>query len=328
MGVRNRTAFTLVELLVVITIIGILISLLLPAVQAARESARRAQCMNNLKQLGLAVLMHEQQQGHFPTGGWGSGWQADPDQGFGEAQPGGWLFTILPFIEQEALFNIGAGQPGWPVPSDKRAALARRNEVPLAVFHCPTRRRPVTTPNLRSWWYNADSPQTLNRNDYAANAGNRLGNWGAYGQNGYMNTTYDTFRDYNFPPTSLWNGISCPRSEIAVAEVRDGTTNTYMVGEKYLDPDCYFTGACPADDEGAFNGYNGDQYRLAVPEYPPRQDTPGYNVWPPWGSAHSGTFNMAMCDGSVHSISYSIDQATHARLADRADGEVVDTSKL
>ena len=131
MRAPRRTGFTLVELLVVITIIGILISLLLPAVQAAREAARRAQCSNNLKQLGLGVLLHEQAVGHFPTGGWGSGWHGDPDQGFGPDQPGSWLFTVLPYIEQQGLFDMGGGQPGWPVPAAKKTIMAERNRVPL-----------------------------------------------------------------------------------------------------------------------------------------------------------------------------------------------------
>ncbi len=107
---RIRMGFTLVELLVVIAIIGILIALLLPAVQAAREAARRIECGNHLKQIGLGALNHHETHRHMPTGGWGWRWTGDPDKGFGKDQPGGWAFAILPFIEEQNLHDLGRGQ--------------------------------------------------------------------------------------------------------------------------------------------------------------------------------------------------------------------------
>src|SRR3989304_8096603 len=99
MNHRGRSGFTLVELLVVIAIMGILVALLLPAIQSTREVARRLQCSNNLKQMGMGCLSHLNEQGHFPSGGWGWAWSGDPDRGFRGRQPGGWLFNILPYIE-------------------------------------------------------------------------------------------------------------------------------------------------------------------------------------------------------------------------------------
>ncbi len=102
----QRPAFTLVELLVVISIIAMLVVLLLPAVQAAREAARLNQCRNNVKQLSLAALNHESAHGHLPTGGWSRLFAGDSVLGFGKNQPGGWFYAILPFKEEQAVHYL------------------------------------------------------------------------------------------------------------------------------------------------------------------------------------------------------------------------------
>src|SRR5450830_967344 len=115
-SIRNQksAAFTLVELLLVITIIGILIALLLPAVQAAREAAWQTQCRNNLKQLALGCLNHESLTKRFPTNGLGFAWTGDADRGTDWRQPGGWIYNILPYIEQQTMHDLGLGEAQGP----------------------------------------------------------------------------------------------------------------------------------------------------------------------------------------------------------------------
>ena len=163
----KRNAFTLVELLVVIAIIGILIALLLPAVQAAREAARNMECKNHLKQIGLAFHNHESAHGHFPTGGWGWHWCGDPERGFGDRQPGGWHYNILPYIELGDIHDMGSGESY----AMKLIAGGERNQIPISTFNCPSRRAAKAYPNpyQNSWgMYNARRVPMLAHSDYAA----------------------------------------------------------------------------------------------------------------------------------------------------------------
>ncbi|MDZ7617883.1 MAG: DUF1559 domain-containing protein [Patescibacteria group bacterium] len=327
-NVTCRRAFTLVELLVVITIIGILIGLLLPAVQSAREAARRLQCANHLKQMALGTHLHHETHGHFPTGGWAWRWVGDPDLGFGKKQPTGWHFNILPYIDQINLHQMGAGQSE----TVKRAAARDRLRTPLAIFHCPSRRRAQLYPHTictrtGRCYLNADDPGDLiARSDYAASSGDMNGNHHADGSG------MDTYTESNWASVPDSDGTVTPgtgviyrRSMVQIAQVRDGTSNVYLLGERYINVDRYLDGEDGANDQGWDSGYDYDNYRWTrnASSHQPRQDRAGADANRAFGSAHSGMFQMALCDGSVRAISYSIDGATHAILGHRSSGQVI-----
>jgi len=319
------SGFTLVELLVVVTIIGILIALLLPAVQAAREAARCTQCKNHLKQLSLGFVEHVDKVGHLPSGGWSFRWNGDPDRGFGKDQPGGWVYNILPYIEQDALHQLGAGKS----PADKRLDANTISQTPLAVFNCPTRRRCTAYPNAHPSGYtlsNADRVSPVAKSDYAANGGHLTACPCTMAQ------SLTQGDDPNFPwePENRGNtGIINQRSEYQMALIRDGTSNTFMLGEKYLSPDYYSTGVSGADDHSMYCAYDQDTIRWACAGQMDAmyiQDRQGYTIQG-WGSAHAPGAHFALCDGSVHMIHYGIDLTTFVRMVRREDGQPVDASK-
>ncbi|HEY4760452.1 MAG TPA: DUF1559 domain-containing protein [Thermoguttaceae bacterium] len=331
MRILQRKGFTLIELLVVIGIIGVLMGLLLPAVQSARESARRLECTNNLKQISLAVLNHENATKRFPTGGWGWMWVGDPDQGSSQSQPGGWVYNILPYLEQTALHNISYGATG----TQKLAAASRMLAFSIPEFICSSRRAAGLYPyhlDNDSQTYNADKTPFAARTDYAVNRGDFYVDPGP-GPRSYEDTSYQ------WPDTSPITGISFVRSMIKIQDVTDGLTNTYLIGEKYLNANDYTTGYDKGDNSSLYQGDDFDVARYAALEYyrgsqlvpelvPPVKDMRIYTDYFCFGSAHPATWQVSFCDGSVHAISFDIDPDLHRRLGNRKDGEVVDKSGL
>ena len=347
----TRRGFTLVELLVVIAIIGVLVALLLPAIQAAREAARRTQCSNQLRQLGLAFQNHHDSHQHLPTGGWWYQWLGYPEYGFGKEQPGGWMYNILPYIEQANLHDLGRGLTG----TARLEATKQRVETPFEGLNCPSRR----STNVYSYQgtgktFNYTNPfERCSKTDYAACAGDMLTSeapgwnssltdynealqkmdWDGTDGSG-LGADWRSAHFYKYggdPFRGVGTGVVFARSEINFRQVEDGTSNTYMVGEKYMSTDHYDDGLDWADNEPAFAGNNDDTLRTTTPVGklnkqlqlgPDRPgDSQGEGEWM-FGSAHSGGFNMAMCDASVHFVNFDVDPETHRARGHRFDGVV------
>jgi len=167
---RDR-GFTLIELLVVVSIVAGLVAMLVPAVQSAREAARATACRHHLGQLTKAVLHHESSLRHFPSGGWGDAWLGVADRGSGVRQPGGWTFSILPFVEQSALIERVADVTS----ADAAARYRELAASPVSLFACPSRRSssalPLEAGSFRAALDTSVSLTTATRSDYAANAG-------------------------------------------------------------------------------------------------------------------------------------------------------------
>lgn len=332
----GKKAFTLVELLVVIATIGVLIGLLLPAVQAARESARRSSCSNNLKQMGLAAHSYESVQKHFPSSGWAAQWTGDPDCGLGPYQPGGWTYQILAFMELQSLFDLGSD--GRAPPADagatssaaQRAGAKQREETPVGAFACPSRRAPAVLPSdgsgiigYQNLLKSATSVSAVM--DYTGNAGT-AGPQPTYGNTLAGNAA--TYRSANALGITLMEqtnsaatGLVFPCSQVTAAKISDGLSTTVLFGERYRNPDDYQKSFVSIyGSHTAVTAIVGVSSGLLP-------DTLGVTNTN-FGGAHSGVCLFVLCDGSVRPITYSINGTTFRNLCSRLDGAVVDKTSF
>jgi prepilin-type N-terminal cleavage/methylation domain-containing protein len=293
-SIHRRPGFTLIELLVVIAIIAVLIGLLMPAVQKVREAANRAQCQNNLKQIGIALHVYHDNNNHLPPSRL-SDLHAT------------WAVLILPFVEQTPLYNQ------WNLPNTyyDQSDTARRTAVKL--YFCPSRRGPQSPPGVSISGDVNDDTGGVNPHvpgamgDYAACTGteNCDGADCVGAVNGAFRTEFDQFN----------RRVGSMR----FSDITDGLSNTFLVGEKHVTQGHF--GAGPLD----CSLYNGDYWvcstRSAGPNYPLAQVRTSTN--PVFGSYHPGICYFVLGDGGVRPVSNGTDPAILALLANIADGQPV-----
>ena len=340
MKTSSRTGFTLVELLVVIAIIGILIGMLLPAVQAVREAARRTQCMNNLRQFALASLNFESANMVFPS----SGLQAAGFFAGGTNRPTlgrenlGWGFQILNQLEQNNLFDLRSD----PVDGGTANAPGQMLSFKIPTFNCPSRANRVAI----------DGAGVFQLGDYAGCMTSWNFGWQYGGWNGF---NWQTQMSNQMEPQFIWRGIIVKAvnsflesgvrdfqdfGEIGFGAVTDGTTNTILFAEKSVLASRYT--AAPGDwwdapgylhsaDWPTMRGFhaaaNGDfiwRDSLAADQ---RRGNSDFNEHS-FGSAHPGTLVAAMGDGSTHTINFSADGNSLDQLVRRDDGFIMSLSEL
>ncbi len=316
-GRSQRRAFTLVELLVVIAIIGVLIGLLLPAVQAARESARRTQCSNHLKQMALASHNFHDTYGFLPP--------------YRLTQRhASWAVLILPFMEQNNVYSQ------WDILQEYQGQLPAATSAKINVFYCPSRRQPAGLSN----------PATIlpvgGLSDYAASVGCNCNAFApGFGNGAFESAITDPPQN---PPPAIFIGSS-PNRRIAtftgavkMAGITDGTSNTFLLGERHIPKDNQF-GESP-NDRTIFEASTVHTTRrcagrwnknpisptdpTVTPLLAPGLTIPLFSFFA-FGGNHPGVCQFAICDGSVRPIRLTIDLDNLSRLSSRNDAEVIST---
>ena len=344
--VSKRAAFTLVELLVVIAIIGILIALLLPAIQAAREAARRAQCGNNVKQLGLACQNFHSANKKFPPGV-ANQWSPPPTGGSENAQCMGWVAFCLQYIEDKTMYDAlnQALSPrtlytgNWASPPGPAAELAK---TAMPVFMCPS--DPLGAGGYLNPNFSASSAGNIAKSNYVGCAGT----WGAYSINSTPrpdpNRPNDTrtIASFNCNITGgagnvyfgLSNGVFgvCAPSagsvygrSCAVKDITDGTSKTFMIGER----DCSY------DSRANPNGFKGGVWIGPTNPKQPNSVLGHAGLDPEnqlqsssaaakdlaFSSVHRGAVYFCLADGSTTVVNVNIDKMVYKALGTRNEGD-------
>jgi len=326
MKTHLRGGFTLVELLVVIAIIGILISLLLPAVQAAREAARRMQCCNNLKQIALALQSYTASMQTFPPGAvlkpdypsyskWYDPWGDEAAMEGAGLHGTSWMLQILPFIEQGVLYKE------WDFTKNAKDNWAVA-EVDIPAFYCPSRRDGVRRRDetiMFEGWQNGGT-------DYGGCIG-RCNGWRNQCSAGSVSHRF-LYGSTLFDPEK--KGIFGPNTATAFSDIRDGSSNTIIVGEmQRLVPDAAATGYDKtnktSNDGWALAGVATLFTTAVAGEGGDSGHTGGMNneFFESPGSQHPGGAQFGLADGSVRFISENIDSIMFSWMGSMADGEVV-----
>ena len=307
-SLRLRFAFTLVELLVTIAIIGVLLALLFPAINSVRSAASLTACNNNLRQLGLASLTLESAHQVLPSAGWGVDWLGITGRGVGISQPGGWAYNLLPFIEQEHLWNLAPTQ--MDIGSTIKAEFYGAS---VSVFSCPQKVKwgqELKFEN-RIWGQELGTRHPI---DFAMNGGTNslaLLNF----ESPLSLTEGDS--QYQWPDASSFDGLCGPHFQLRVSQITDGLSNVVIYGEKFVIRPNGFVG----DDLSPFAGFSITNVRFSA--FLPSLDGDRHGDPQNFGTSHPGVVPVCFCDGSVHNLSTSTDLEVWRLVTARNDGQPV-----
>lgn len=228
-------------------------------------------------------------------------------------QPGSWIYQILGHIEQDSLSRIGSG---IALPADRMAALTELCKSPVGLFHCPSRRSGEALPYTENMFlpYNCVVSELTAKTDYAINAGHEI----VDGKAGPA--TMADFDAYAWPDLTKATGIAFSKMSIRQKDIRDGLSNTLLVGEKYLPRGSYSECKSLGDDQSMYIGDDADNRRWAYES--PKPDAEADDIQG-FGSAHRGGALFVFCDGSARVIEFDIDALLFQNLGNRSDGQVV-----